>query len=632
MEDASIIGDVASNASPAQPMEEITAFRPPIEYPHPSGPVQDISTIMDHYEQGQPHYMFFDSSYDGQGLVEDLDWLFSWPTNDLVTSDTSAMAALWPPEVAGTPPGSVVSSHSIAAQQEPFLTTGGWFDIAIAVKSLLHSLPQQALQSNFFEAGPLETFYASYFSGYNSHFPILHQASLVPGDISPLLLVAILALGATLSTNEEHFTIAQQVHDVLRWLIFSEDAFQPPAPLWCLQALLLVQAHGKMFSSRKHHELAHIFHGSIITLMRRGSSYTDAWTEELTATPSLQRSWHHWIEEESSRRAAYFAFIMDAQHSSVFGHEPALSVSDLRLPLPSSETLWDANTASRWQRERSRLKSDPPLFLQTLRGLLAKKPLPVTLSPFARFVVLHGLFSITKHMQARDLTASDVEGERATADSLSDGDAGVSSSSNSTWRQVLDRAIETWSLSLLFQEPSLCLEAARPLQRMAHVTIHVNLVDFHILAGAPSLTGNKLAASEHARAKYRLNTWRDSPAAKRTLSQCLLLIQETMFVRNHYRAAEDNIALRPWCLYHATLILWAYGVLTAPQQGGLNSTMTAEEYIVHMLNELMGGSERLQSAQHTAGLILSVRDALKSCRWELLKEAYATLDRLIQPS
>lgn len=433
MEDTSIIGDVAPNASPTQSMVEIPALRTPMGYPHPSAPEQDLSTIMNHYEQGQPHYMFFDSSYDGQGLVEDLDWLFSeWPTNDLVTSETSAMAALWPLDLAGTSPGSVVSSHSIAAQPDQFLTTSIWYDIAVAVKGLLHSLPQQALQSNFFEAGPLEMFYASYFSGYNSHFPILHQASLVPGDIPPLLLVAILALGATLSTNEEHFAIAQQVHDVLRWLIFSEDAFQPPAPLWCLQALLLVQAHGKMFSSRKHHELAHIFHGSIITLMRRGSSYTDAWTEEPTATPSLERSWHHWIEEESTRRAAYFAFVMDAQHSSVFGHEPALSVSDLRLPLPSSETLWDANTASRWQRERSRLQSAPPLFLQTLRGLLAKKPLPVTLSPFARFVVLHGLFSITKHMQARDLTASDVEGERTAGDSLSDPDAGVPSGSNST--------------------------------------------------------------------------------------------------------------------------------------------------------------------------------------------------------
>lgn len=254
-----------------------------------------------------------------------------------------------------------------------------------------------------------------------------------------------------------------------------------------MQALLLVQAHGKMFSSRKHHELAHIFHGSIITLMRRGSSYSDVWSEEPTATTSLERSWHNWIEEESSRRAAFFAFVMDAQHSSVFGHEPALSVSDLRLPLPSCEAVWNAPTAQRWQRETSKIKVNQPPFLQNLRELLARKPLSFTLSPFARFIVLHGLSSVAKHMQAREVTAADVEADQITIDPLPNlGATGTTAGGdNGNWRHVLDRAIETWSLSLLSQAPSICLEAARPLQRMAHVTIHVSLVDFHTYAKAP---------------------------------------------------------------------------------------------------------------------------------------------------
>jgi hypothetical protein len=46
--------------------------------------------------------------------------------------------------------------------------------------------------------------------------------------------------------------------------------FEPPIPLWCLQALLLVQAYGKMISSRKNYEMAHIFHGAIITVSGLG--------------------------------------------------------------------------------------------------------------------------------------------------------------------------------------------------------------------------------------------------------------------------------------------------------------------------------------------------------------------------
>lgn len=257
---------------------------------------------------------------------------------------------------------------------------------------------------------------------------------------------------------------------------------------------------------------------------------------------SLEKAWHLWIERESSIRAAFFAFVMDAQHASLFGHVPALSVSDLRLPLPSSDALWEAPSASRWKRERSRHDKDAPPFLQTLRALLGRRPLP-SISPFARFVVLHGLFSITKYMQARELTSMDVDADRASGDGL----AGPTElAANGSWREVLDRAIETWSLSLISREPALPLEAARVLQRMAHITVHVNIVDFHVFAGAPSLTGNRITQGEHTKAKEHIEAWAKGPIAKRTLSHCILLIQETMFMRNRYRASKDNIALRPW--------------------------------------------------------------------------------------
>lgn len=357
--------------------------------------------------------------------------------------------------------------------------------------------------------------------------------------------------------------------------------------------------------------------------MRRGSSYSEEF-DESTDTPSLERAWHLWVEHESTKRAAFFAFIMDAQHVSIFGHSPALSVSDIRLPLPCSDALWNARSASRWKTEKSRAE-EPPSFLSALRSLLARRPLPSTWGAFTRFVLLHGLFSVAKHMQERDLTASDVGGARPCSDASSTSPPGLSE--GDAWRDILDRAIETWSLSLLSQQPSLCLEAARPLHRMAHITMHVNLIDFHNFARAPSLTGNRTLSNDYARARKRIQLWSEEPVAKRTLSHCLLLIQETMFVRKQYRACEDNIALRPWCLYHATLILWAYGVLTQGNSGGF--FMSAEEYLVQMLNSLMGGDGQVPIANRTSGLIDAVRKSLVDCRWELLQEAYTTLGSLI---
>lgn len=358
--------------------------------------------------------------------------------------------------------------------------------------------------------------------------------------------------------------------------------------------------------------------------MRRGSSYSGEWEESADGS-SLERAWHLWIEQESSRRASLFAFIMDAQHVSIFGHSPALSVSDIRLLLPCPEALWTAKTASHWKREKCKYEA-PPTFLSALRGLLARRPLPSTYSPFTRFILLHGLFSVTKHMQERDLTAADVGGAKtSTNESLPSSPSNLSEVD--AWRDILDRAIETWSLCLVSQEPSLCLEAAKPLHRMAHITIHVNLIDFHTFAKAPSLMGNRTSSNEYARARKRIEQWAMKSIAKRTISQCLLLIQETMFTRKQYKASEDNIALRPWCLYHATLIVWAYGILT---KGNTSAPfLSAEEYLIHMLNGLLVGDGQVAIANRTSGLIDTVRKSLRGCRWELLKEAQITLGNLI---
>jgi hypothetical protein len=411
-------------------------------------------------------------------------------------------------------------------------------------------------------------------------------------------------------------------------LIFSSGAFQPPAPLWLLQALLLVQAYEKMASSRKHHEMSHIFHSAVITLMRRGTSYNsdvseiDSTRPGVTDSSSLERTWHQWVEQESSKRVAYFAFVMDAQHASIFGHTPTLSVSDLRIPLPSSEEAWESSNASKWRRCLANQQT-PMYFLPTLRLLLSGRPLPATCSPFSRFVLLHGLFSVMKHMQTRDITALDVAADRG---SLDDSESQVSTP-DENWKETIHRALDTWSFSLLSQEPSLCLEAARPLHRIAHIVIHIPLVDFHTFVGAPHLVGNSVTKDEHDKSRARLKAWSRTHGARRALSHCILLIQETMFTRKRYHASEDNIALRPWCLYHASLILWTYGVMTE----GMPATnkFGAEEYLVHMLSGLLGDPREIEDKNQTSGLLIAVRKALANCRWQLLQEAQSTLDRLI---
>jgi hypothetical protein len=524
--------------------------QPPVQHHYAPPPI----TSAPHHDMIQhsngTHQVFFDPATDVQGVREDLDWLFS---NQL--TDANADTYYTAPWSNAVPPSLSPSSTNSFQGHDTNSSTpvGEWNEVRAGVLSALDLiLPAPILQSSFFEAESMQNFCSLYFNNYNAHFPILHQPTFTPQMVPPLLMIAVLTLGATLSPDESHFETAERIQDSLRFLIFNSEAFSPPAPLWCLQALLLCQAQQKMFSTRKHHEMAHIFHSAIITLMRRGSSYSaDRGTSQEPS--SLDKAWRSWIDRELGLRAAYFAFVMDAQHASIFGHTPALSVSDLRLPLPCPDRLWDATSASRWKREQAR-QEDMPEFLPTLRAVLARMPLSSAFCAFSRFIILHGIFSLAKHMEARETTALDVGTNKLSLEDARSTHSGTQSEVGDGWKETLDRAIETWSFSLMSQEPSLCLEAARTLQRIAHVCLHVNLIDFHVftgaLAGSPSLTGNDITPAAFTRAQQRIQHWVAKPVAKKTLSHCFMMIQETLFSRHQYRAAEDNIALRPWCLYN----------------------------------------------------------------------------------
>jgi hypothetical protein len=60
----------------------------------------------------------------------------------------------------------------------------------------------------------------------------------------------------------------------------------PPARLWVLQALLLLELYEKMFSTRMLHERAHIHRAATITLMRRGTLFTESST--IDSPPSVK--------------------------------------------------------------------------------------------------------------------------------------------------------------------------------------------------------------------------------------------------------------------------------------------------------------------------------------------------------
>lgn len=384
--------------------------------------------------------------------------------------------------------------------------------------------------------------------------------------------------------------------------------------------------------------------------MKRGSIYLAASTSQPPEPNEIpQTSWRRWISEESWRRTAFFAFVMDAQHACVFGHSPVLSVIDMRIALPCLESIWECPSAESWQ-ALNRPEMAASLFLPTLKSLLRENMVPPHCSEYARFVLLHGLMSLQTHLQAGSRLTLGIEVGKLHAYSRTHDphQPDCLSSHNSSrhnsmpvWANTVDEALDTWSTSLFSLQPSLCLEAARPLYRVAQITLHVSVLDIHTLAMDPYFlsspshlntdSGTSLAPTHTTKAMTRLQRWAHTDSARCAYRYAFLLVQETMFSGKRYLAREDNVAPRPWCLYIAVLTLWVYGLVTEGPASDGETTPGAEEYMIRMTramqqanlkNPVIGGTNQI------AGLIRAVRDALTGCRWELLQEAHLVLRRL----
>ena len=368
--------------------------------------------------------------------------------------------------------------------------------------------------------------------------------------------------------------------------------------------------------------------------MRQGSVTQTYGQTETQAQTGSYRSYSDWVTLESSRRSAFFAFVMDAQHASLFGHKPALSVDDVRLPLPCDDALWECASL---QETRQKLARAPRSlhFHSVLKALISGAELPSTCSTYARSIVLHGLISVIEHLKTHNVSTLGFASGTASAEpAYLDGAQRTTATDR---RILLGQAIRNCAVVPCNRNGSPCFTAMHTLHRMARISIYANLVDIQIVAQATSLRGRRLSPGDRSRATARIYTWFHDPSAKVALREALELIRDTVFDGQRYRASEDIIAVRPWCLYQATLLCWVYTQLASSTQVGGTASMTnassrmipAHEYLVRLLASLESGDLGFSEVQKSQGFVSVIRDCLRGCRWELLNEAYDTLGRLV---
>jgi len=533
----------------------------------------------------------------------------------------------------------------------------------------------------------MQAYIGSYWLHFSDQVPILHKPTFSPDKTPNLLLIAMMTIGAACLDKAHSREVTKAGAHLsnflawhLRWEMFQDANCRPPAKLWVFQTLLLLELYEKMYSTRELHERAHIHHATTITLMRRGRALIGKSAMDSPPNPrddktngSRQSStsgmahtpdewWNHWITNESTRRAAFAAFVIDSIHATMFGHSTVMVAHEMRLPLPCDDKLWKAGSGAEVGRIEANLiaaGNKPISFLEGLKRTLSAHE--VQTNSFGRTILMAGLLSVSWHMNQRDLQVNSLGG-------------GVTQAlgGRDKWRGTLTRAFDSWKgdfdKKLLRSgeisvdpyhydshnrnEANVVFESRIVLHHLAHMAMHVDIVDCQIFARAKRLLGRAIGTQDLNSAQRRMkDIWAPSAKARDATYYALKFLHSVMLSKetgtagssayNHvdepYSARDDVLLNRPWVLYFATLVVWCYGYALEGPNSGAPVPTTQRDRVAAMREYLLkygnvstpDDLKAMRGISHNTSLLMVLRDSFEGTRWELLHEGATLLSNCI---
>ncbi|KAF2446291.1 hypothetical protein P171DRAFT_462652 [Karstenula rhodostoma CBS 690.94] len=380
--------------------------------------------------------------------------------------------------------------------------------------------------------GMIQVFFTSPSINAGSCF---HLATFSPANIHPSLLVCIVAAGASSAPGDLLRKLGQALHEVARVSVAKslEEDNSNIRDIQYLQMELLLCEIGMWSGLSRKMEIAESFLQPPVTMLRRGGRFSRSIWKKIYPSPddegpSLQKKWKEWVHHESWLRLVYRYFEIDRQSSMALLKPPLVSYAEMDLPLPHSDALWQAPSASAWK----------TTYLTTL-GATAKRPTLfdcledleyLNLFPTASVAYLYVIWGmIWEYRQLRALTS-----KKQFADSLL----------LSSRQQELTKMCEDFRLTHVSSH-------VQELFTVEIMLMHLNapLEEVQIFAG--------IAGLDEARHAYTsIRNWTLTAAARQSVfhaSQVIKISETTSqgILQNFYAMA----------VYHAALVLWAYGLL-----------------------------------------------------------------------
>lgn len=272
-----------------------------------------------------------------------------------------------------------------------------------------------------------------------------------------------------------------------------------------------------------------------------------------------------------------------------------------------------------------------------------------------------GLLSVSWHMNQRDLQVSSLGGGMSHALGGRD-----------KWRSTLTRAFDSWKTDFdkslqrsegvadpysyeRRNEANVVFESRTVLHHLAHMAMHVDIVDCQIFARARRLLGRTIGTQDLNSAQRRMkDAWAPSAKARDATFYalkflCSVLLPEDNGPPAHargynkppfvpYVARDDVLLNRPWVLYFAALVVWCYGYALEGPCTNTPIPSTQQEKVdqmrayLHKLGSVPSPEDLklISGINHNSALLMILKDSFESTRWELLHEGATLLNNCIQ--
>ena len=509
----------------------------------------------------------------------------------------------------------------------------------------------------------MQTYLLSYWEQFSDQIPILHRPTFSPDAAPAILLVAMLAIGtATLGTKHSGratmtgMGLPNYLAWGVKWEMFRDRNFRAPASLWALQASILLEIYETLYSTGELHERAVIHHPSTIHLVRWGWSLvgtagdTKLWTAASTSAPETGNAvddwWRRWIQMEATRRLAFATFVVDSMHSTIFGNSSIMTSNEVCIPLPCDDELWKAASGAEVRKSMTpsmAAGTEPIKFLEALQRTMDGES--VHTNSFGRKILLAGLLNVYIHRTSRD--------------QLDRGIGNIEySAAGGGWRLEVVKAVDSWKHDLEWARlpgseswptalVAKCADSSIAfLHQLAHVAIHVDLLDCQILAGAKKLLGRRVGADSRRKAEANMKAWAQSVKGRDAAFHALCFLRSVLVPgadgaeplnygsgpQPTYSARTDALIYRPWVVYLSALVVWSYGFALEGPCGvllPLSNQERAEAAVAYL--KRYGGLPSpvslatLKGLNHNTPVLEVLKEAFSTTSWEFLRESSTQL-------